>query len=210
MVEKGVNQSGLALDQVEAGNLMTLSIDYATPPDALTEHNAIVGIETSDDNVIQLPLYVQTASDSLLAPKPAVFGVDSYRLTAVAQTTSGDMGAQSVVLRHNLAGPSLAAGSWLSTPTGVTVSRTHVTFDKIPNAVIGSVEFSDTTGTILGLTVLDGSTSVDIPATVALPASGTLTAKVQGIGADLDVNDFSLDTDKDKLWGVSAQPETVQ
>jgi hypothetical protein len=44
---------------------------------------------------------------------------------------------------------------------------------------------------------------------VALPATGTLTVKAQGIGADLDVKNFSLDKDKKLLWGVSAQPITI-
>ena len=44
---------------------------------------------------------------------------------------------------------------------------------------------------------------------LALPATGTLTAKAQGIGADIDLQNFSLDTDEDLLWGVSVQPETI-
>jgi hypothetical protein len=29
---------------------------------------------------------------------------------------------------------------------------------------------------------------------------------VNAIGADFDVNDFSLEEDSDLLWGISAQP----
>ena len=48
-----------------------------------------------------------------------------------------------------------------------------------------------------------------VPA-VALPTSGTLTAKVNGVAADFGVTDFSLETDRDKLTGISAQPVTIR
>jgi hypothetical protein len=48
-----------------------------------------------------------------------------------------------------------------------------------------------------------------VPELLALPATGTLTAKAQGIGADIDISNFSLDTDIDLLWGISVQPMTI-
>ena len=59
------------------------------------------------------------------------------------------------------------------------------------------------------ITVFDGSTEVIVPSLVALPASGALTARVSGIGATLDVTDFSLDEDRDQLFGIAAEPAQI-
>jgi hypothetical protein len=59
------------------------------------------------------------------------------------------------------------------------------------------------------VTSFDGTTEVTIPDIVALPA-GAITAKVNAIGAEgLDVTDFSLDADRDKLDKVAAQTVTI-
>ena len=121
------------------------------------------------------------------------------------------MGAQSVVVRHGPTTTALAAGTWLVPPTGVTATRANAAYTPVSGAKAHSVDYLDSTGkTLLEITIFDTKTaSVDVPALVALPASGTLTAKVNGIAADFDVTDFSLDTDRDKLTGISAQPVTI-
>jgi hypothetical protein len=210
-VNAGVSQSGLVLDQIEAGNLETLTYDLGTPPAGLPETLALPGIEVSADEVIQLPLFVFTKETSVLVPKRSVFGgTATYRLTAVAQTTSGDAGAQSIILRQGQMTPTLAAGTWLETPVNVDVTRTTASWDLVSGARAHSVKWSDATGEILEISVFDSKThDVEVPNVVALPTSGTLTAKVQAIGADFDVNDFSLEDDSDLLWGVSSQPATI-
>jgi hypothetical protein len=212
-VATGVNQSGLALASVQAGDLETVSIDYGTPPASLTTTNGIVGIEVSSNEVVQLPLSAQIpAMTSLLVPKPTTIAPSAtYRLTAVAETTSGGMGAQSVVERHALTTTSLSAGAWLVPPVGVTATRTTASYTPVQGAKVHSVDYIDSTGaTLLEITIFDAkTTSVDVPALVALPATGTLTVKVQGIATTFDVNNFSLDDDRDGLTGISAQPVTV-
>jgi len=211
-VEKGVGQSGLELAMVEAGNLETVAVDLGTPPAGLPQTTPIVGIEVSDDEVVQLPLFLATDKARLLAPKPAVFGADAaYRLTAIAQTNAGDAGAQSIVLRRGQRTASLAAGTWLVPPTGVTVTRTGASFERVADAKVHSITWKDANGRqLLDITLFDSTlTKVDVPSLVALPTSGTLTARVSGIGADLNVRDFSLDRDADLLWGVAAQPVTI-
>jgi len=162
----------------------------------------------------QLPIGIEVpaTATTMLVPKRSVFGADAtYRLTAIAQTASGDMGAQSIVVRHGLTSTSLPAGTWLVPPTGVTVTRTSAAHDAVTGAKAHSVDYVDSSGTtLLEITVFDDKAkTVDVPALVALPSSGTLTAKVNGIAADFDVTDFSLDTDRDKLTGISAQPATI-
>jgi hypothetical protein len=212
-VNNGVGQTGLALDMVEAGNLETVTVDLGTSPAGLTTSNAVVGVEVGDDEVIQIPLidFINSDLTSVLMPKPSVFGSDStYRLTAIAQTSSGEDGAQSIVLRRGNTSPALAAGEWLIPPTGVTVTRADASWEPVAGAVVQQVQYQDVSGNnILEITTFDNSSSVTIPSLVALPTSGTLTARVAGLGATLDPTDFSLEEDEDLVFAIAAEPATV-
>lgn len=211
VVENGVSQSGLALTLVEAGNMENLTIDYGTPPAALTQKTALVGIEVSADEIIQMPVFTPDQT-TLLAPKPTVFDPNAkLRLTAIAQTPMGERAAQSIVLRRGLTGTSLAAGEWLTPPVGVTATRETASWELVAGAKLHSVQYRDATGTsILEITSFDPkATTVSVPLLVALPVSGQLTARVQGIGADIDPDDFSLEEDEDKLFAVAVQPVQI-
>ncbi len=210
-VTGGVNQSGLVLDQVEAGNLETVTIDEGTPPASLTEVTSIPGIEIGEDEVVQLPLSFLAESTSYLVPKPSVFGDATYRLTSIAQTSSGGDGARSIVLRQRLSDPALAAGEWLVPPVDVVATRTTASFSPVSGAVVHTVVWQDEMGgDLLEITVFDSKTKeVEVPNLVALPPSGTLSAQVSAVGADLDVNDFSLEDDSSQLWGVASQPTDI-
>jgi hypothetical protein len=208
-VAGGVNQSGLSLDLVEAGNLETVTIDEGTPPAGLPEVTSFPGIEIGDDEVVQLPLVFPGESTSYLVPRRTVYGADAtYRLTAIAQTTSGGAAAQSIILRQGLADPALAAGEWLVPPVNVVATRTTASFSPVMGAKAHSITWRDEMGDdLLEITVFDSKTkAVEVPNLVALPPSGTLTARVNAIGADFDVNDFSLEEDSSKLWGIASQP----
>lgn len=211
-VEKGVNQSGLTLDMVEAGNLNSVTIDYGTPPAGLSKHDAFVGISVDDDEVVQMPTFLENVKSDLLVPKPSAFAADaSYRLTAVAQTTSGEDGAQSILLRRDLSGTAFDAGTWLVPPIGVTATRTSATFEPIADAKIHSISWKNAAGDeLLEITLFDRTvTTIDVPSLVALPVSGALTVTAGGIGAEIDLQDFALDRDRDKIWGFTAEPVTV-
>ncbi|HEX7700970.1 MAG TPA: hypothetical protein VF403_09615, partial [Kofleriaceae bacterium] len=208
-VDAGINQSGLVLTQLEPGKLQNVTIDYGTPPDALTKHDALVGIELSKDEILQLPVLPSGATIALMPTLAAFSPGVTYRLTAVAQTTD-TVPPQSVIIERGQTATTLAAEKWLTTPVNVTASRTSATLDKVTNAKLHSVQWSDTNGILLEITMFDATkTTATVPALLALPTSGTLTAKAQGIGADLDLQNFSLDTDEDLLWGISVQPETI-
>jgi hypothetical protein len=47
-----------------------------------------------------------------------------------------------------------------------------------------------------------------VPPLVALP-TGAIQARVQGIAADIDLQDFSLEEDEEKLTAVAVQPMTI-
>src|SRR4029079_10552590 len=106
----------------------------------------------------------------------------------------------------------LAAGTWLVPPTGVTATRTGASWNPVSGALIHQVGVDDATGdTILEMTEFDSTiTTLNVPSLVALPASGTLTARVGGIAATLDVSNFSLETDEDSITGLAAQPVVIQ
>ncbi|HEY5938605.1 MAG TPA: hypothetical protein VIU61_28335, partial [Kofleriaceae bacterium] len=211
VVEKGVNQSGLTLELVEAGNLNAVSIDYGTPPAGLPKHDAFIGIEVGDDEVVQMPTFLENVAADMLVPKPSAFGGTDYRLTAIAQTTTGEDGAQSVLLRRDLSGTAFDAGAWLVPPIGVTATRTSATFEPIENAKIHSISWENAAGDeLLEITLFDRTvTTIDVPSLVALPVSGALTVTAGGLGADIDLQDFALDRDRDKIWGFTGEPVTV-
>ena len=180
-----------------------------TPPNALTKHDALLGIELSKTEILQLPVLPAGATTALMPTLAAFSSGVTYRLTAIAQTTD-TVPPQSIVISRGQTTATLAADKWLTTPINVVASRTSATLDKVTNAKLHSVQWSDVNGIILEITMFDTSkTTATVPALLALPTTGTLTVKAQGIGADLDLQDFSLDTDIDLLWGISVQPETI-
>jgi hypothetical protein len=208
-VDAGINQSGIVLTQLEAGKLQNVTIDYGTPPSALTKHDAVVGIELSKDEVLQLPVLPSGATTALMPTLDAFAPGVTYRLTEVAQTTA-TTGPQSVIIQRGATGTTLAADKWLDTPINVTATRTSAQLDAVSEAKLHSVQFATSDGIQVEITMFDvKKTSATVPALLALPTSGTLTVTAQAIGADFDPSNFSLDTDEDLLWGVSNQPTTV-
>lgn len=209
-VTGGVAQSGQDLSLVDVGNMGNLTVDFGAPPSGLATVGGVVGIDLGADGVFQVPVFATPTSPTLLMPKLAAFaGAKSYRLTAIANNGTDPATTQSIVIRRALPGPTLAAGTWLLPPTSPTISRTGATWTPIAGATVHGVEYKQGTARLLNVSVFDASTAVTIPALVALP-TGTLTATVQGIGADgLDVTDFALDVDEDKLDAVAAQTVTI-
>jgi hypothetical protein len=212
LVNAGVNQSGIVLDQIEAGNLEMVTMDEGTPPAGLSEVVLFPGIEVAQDEVIQLPLAILTDALELLVPRRTAFGADAtYRLTGIAQTTSGDQAAQSIILRQGLTEPTLEAGEWMVPPVNVSATRSIASFEPVAGAKAHSVNWRDEMGEqLLEITCFDPKIGeFEVPNLVALPSTGMLTARVNAIGADFDANDFSLKEDSDLLWGIAAQPYDI-
>lgn len=209
-VDAGIDQTGLMLTQLAATQLQTVTIDYATPPSTLTKRDAIVGIEISKDEVVQLPVLPSGATSALM-PRPTAFATGAtYRLTALAQTSAGETGAQSVIIERGQTGTTLGADRWLEAPTGLAATRTSASVDVVVNAKLHTITWSDANGEVFDATLFDAKKlTVAVPELVALPTTGTLTVKAQGIGADFDPGDFSLETDTSLLWGLSSEPATI-
>jgi hypothetical protein len=214
-VASGVNQSGIALQLVDAGNLENVTIDTGMPPAALTTTGYLVGIELANFEVVQLPVSaIATDFSTLLVPKPTVYAPDAlFRLTGVASTSTMPQ-PTSIVQRTKLTSTALAAGTWLDTPTNVMVSLTSASFDPVAGASAHQITWQDAStppNDVLEVTIFDPKvTAFDVPDLVALPTTGVPNAKVQAFAATFDVKNFSLDDDLYELWGASAQPATVQ
>jgi hypothetical protein len=202
--------TGMDLTLLAPGQLQTVEVDFGAAP-SLAFVGGLVGLDLGDEGVFQLPSVVvrpgSGASAPLLVPRLDAVSASGYRLTGIA-SDGNPATRQTVVLRKGLQGTQLSAGDWLPVPTGVSISRTGGSWTNVAGATVHSAEYRAGTTQILNVTVFDGSARFTIPDLIALP-SGTLTAAVNAIGAPgLDVTDFSLDADEDKLVQVAG--ETVE
>jgi len=206
------NQTVPSMSLVPVAMTQTMTVDFGTPPANLTQRGALLGIDLGDEGVLQLPAFVTPAAPTLLAPKlAAISGATGFRLTGIASDGAVTDAAQSVVLRRALTGTTLAAGEWLSPPTGVSLTKTGGSWTNSPGATVHGVEFTQGGTNLLNVTTFDSSQATFTLPDLLLPLpSGAITATLNAIGADgLDPNSFSLDADRDKLDRVGAQAKTL-
>ncbi len=195
------------LSLISDANTQTLAIDFASPPSGLTTRGALVGIELGTDGVL---LAGTTGGTSLKVPKlSAITNATGYRLTGIV-TDGQDPPTQSIVLRRGLAGSTLAAGTWLSPPSGITLSKQGGSWTNATDATVHSIELSQGATKILNVTVFDSArSSFDVPDLITLP-SGPIEAVINAFSAEgFDVTDFALDEDKNKIDRVSGQQTTI-
>ena len=199
MVSDGVAQT--AQDLTVITQTSTVSVDFGTPPSALTTWLGLVGIEMGDGSgVIQLPI---TSNTVMSAPAPALsnFSGAMYRLSAIAQNTATPPN-QAITLHRHQSTTSLAAGTWTPPPSDVTVTRTSATWTNVAGAVLHGVEYDSGATAVLSITSFDGTATATIPDIVTIP-SGSLTVKVQALaGTGIDVTDLQIDRDREKLTAV--------
>lgn len=219
-VVAGVNQTGQDLALLAVADIATETIDFGMPPSNLTTTFGIIGVETAD-GIFQIPA-VTAQAPSLKVPKLAAVGATGYRLSGIATTTPTPTGCgdeppaipceprqQSIVLRRAQTGATISAGTWMTPPSNISISRTTASWTASSGATLHSVEFLAGEMRLMNVSVFDASTTFDIPDVVALP-SGTVQATVGAIGADgLDVTDFELDRDKTKLNAIASTPAQV-
>ncbi|MFN0248359.1 MAG: hypothetical protein ACKV2T_15820 [Kofleriaceae bacterium] len=203
-IAANATMTGMNLTPLAGTDLNDVTVDIGTPPASLPERGALVQVELPNRAVISLG-FVATTSPTIRAPKvSAVSGATAYRLIAVA-STGGETPTESIVLRRNLSGTTLSAGTWLAPPGSTDLSRTGASWAPVSGAAVHAVEYTQGTANLLNVTVFDNTSLFTIPNLVALPG-GRVTAKVQAIGATgFDVTNFSLDADRDKLDRVSGE-----
>jgi hypothetical protein len=198
-VNGGVNQQGITLTSIAAGDTTTAKIDFGTPPAALSDVGSFFAVDLGDPGlglVMRDPLKPLTtmtpATNTVLVPKTSAFsGGATYRVIALAQQPGGK--AQSLVLKHGLSDASnVVLGDWLATPTGLMASGDTMSFAGVSGANLIGLDVSSSSGTSWSVAVLDGSTSVTIPTDLAAIPSGSTDLKVTVFDASIDVNDFNL------------------
>lgn len=204
VVENGVSQAGVVLRKLAPGELTTLSVAFGTPPAGLGEAFAYLGVELPTDGVAYLHAIPTLAEPTGLAPKLSVFPEATYRLVAVA-STGQEGGATSTVIRRGNASTSLDAGAWLPPPTGVQASRTEIRYAAVSGAVFHTVELRQGATSLLTILVLDDTTTIAIPASLALPG-GALTGTVGALRGTLDVTSFGMDADGATLDATATAP----
>jgi hypothetical protein len=156
-----------------------------------------------------LPAILTPTAATVYAPKLSALGGATYRLTAIANNGDTPTSASSVKLIRNQTAMSLDAGTWLGVPSTVMLTRTGGSWSAVSGALVQGVEYDQTDEThLLSVTVLDGSTSFEVPDLLALP-SGTLIARATALMGTLDLQNFSLDEDLAKVTGFSAQPTQI-
>jgi hypothetical protein len=209
-VQNGSDQTGVAMSLVETGDLGNVTVAFGSPPSGMPNVAAIVGIELGAAGTLQLlPAFLTPTSPTVYAPKLSAISGATYRLTAIANNGDTPTSASSVKLIRGQTAMSLDAGTWLGVPSTPTLSRTGGSWSAVSGALVQGVEYDQTDEThVLSVTVLDGSTSFEVPDLLALP-SGTLIARATALMGTLDLQNFSLDEDLAKVTGFSAQPTQI-
>jgi len=204
-VAENVDQTGVTLNALDIGMQHEVTVDFGAPPSGHNTVAGVVGLDLGEDGILQVTIRTPTMATALI-PKPEAFAGSSYQLVGIATKGDTPTAARSFVLRRGLTGTSLAAGSWLAAPGSPTITRTTAAWTAVPGATVHGVEYAQGNARLLNISVFDGSTEVTIPELVAIP-DGPILVVVQAIGAPgLDVTNFSLDADEDKLVEVGAQP----
>jgi hypothetical protein len=192
----------VALDVIPDNMQQMVTASFGTTPSGLSQIGALVGIEGPDGILPLAPMFLSPAAATMKAPKPeAIASTARYQLIGIASDGATNP-RQSIVLRRGLTGTNLSAGTWLDPPTA-TPTRTGGSFTPAPGATAHSFEYSTGSTLVANVSVFDGSTQVTLPDLITLPSS-PLTVVVNAIGAPgLDVNNFSLDAERDKLSMVA-------
>jgi hypothetical protein len=209
-VSDGGDLTGQDLSLIPATATSSATIDFGAPPSTLPVVAGLIGIDTVDDGVYQLPVFRTPADPSLLVPTLTAINATGYRVTGIAASASGASATQSIVVRRALTGATLPTGTWLPPPASVAITRTGASWSAPAGAAVTSVEYSQGSSTVtrlLTVTVWDAATRMTIPSLVALPTTGAIDARLSVLSATgLDVTSFSLDAERNKLDRVSAQP----
>lgn len=209
-VEDGVDLAGQDLTLLAVGDMTSVTASFGSPPSGLPNVEGIIGVDIGTSGTFQLPFPVAPTSATLLAPALGALPGSSYRFTGIANNGSTATAAQSIVLARGQTSTALTSDAWLAPPTGLALTRSGGSWTTVSGAVVQGVDFDqDATHHLLSVTIFDGSTSFTIPSQLALPATGTLTGKGTALAAAIDVTNFGLDADRDKITSAASQPMTI-
>ena len=209
-VDNGVNQTGLELTQIAAGDTVDGTVGFGTPPASLTTVTGVVGLDLGAQGVAFVAAPLRPNANKVLLPAASGLPGLTYRVVATATTSSTDTDTQSLILKHGITDPTtIDVGSWMALPTGITASGDTMSFDGVTNGVIEGFDIIGSSGdTAWSVSIFDGSTSATVPTDLAPIPSGTDTLKVTAIAATLDVTNFNLEDKFDLVNALSSDKIT--
>ena len=200
-VTAGANQSGLALDLPATGSTTTASIDFGTPPAALTRVSAVGGLELGANGILRV-VNADRAHANVVVPSLSLAAGATYELVGIAsEPVDDDTAAQSIVIRRGLtSASSLSAGTWLAPPTGLASDRVTASFTRSGGAGPYIMELNTSAGSgkknrAMSIAILDDSSQVTFPTAFAPLPSGSvlLTVSTLTTASPVDLRDFSVD-----------------
>ena len=205
VVADGADQVNVTLSMVTQLSQVTVAIGQ--PP--LAQTGALVGLELGADGVAYLPSPLVATSPMILAPSLTAVAGATYRMVGFSNDGATTNQAQAAVELRGQTATSLAAPAWLAPPSTLSLTRTGGSWDALSGALVQGATYDSGTTHLLSVTAFDGSTTFTISDVVALPATGTLTAKGTALGGTLDLTNFAIDADLAKVTAFSTQPMTI-
>jgi hypothetical protein len=201
-VADGEDQTGIDLTIADTGDLLTTDISLPSPPTGTDTIDAIVEVDLGAGGRLLLP---QTGDLQLPVPGTGVFAEASYNVLAVAQTTNGEDGPQSIRFDRAVDVESHSVGTFLAIPTNFETDGAVFSFEPVEGTAVTIFDVSEADGTQWwNVAVFDDSTEVELHEHVAFP-SGTLSFRMQGFEApDIDLEDFAIDDIEDLVTRISA------
>ena len=205
-VEDGEDQSGIDLTIADAADLVDADISLPSAPSGTDLVDALIEVDLGVEGRILLP---QTGDLILPVPTTGVFPGATHNLLAIAQTSAGEDGPQSVRFQRGVDPADASVSTFLPVPTGFETDGATFSFERSDEATVVTFGVQEADGTSWWeVAVFDDTVEVPLHEHVAFP-DGTLTYRVQMIEIpDVDVEDFSLDDVEDRVTAVSADSVT--
>ncbi|MEO7096985.1 MAG: hypothetical protein ABI175_27245, partial [Polyangiales bacterium] len=190
-VVNGVAQVGHNPTLLMANQLQPVSVTFPAAPSG-TSAFALIGLEVTPREVMNLQGAVTPASPMLKAPLLSVLPNSKYRL--IALLVDG-LGGLSVVYRRALATATLDVGTWFAPMPAATADHVGASWTPPSDATISGAVIRDAGVDLVSITVFDGGVAATLPSRVALPVTGTFTVHSNAMRASFDVKSFSFETD---------------
>jgi hypothetical protein len=181
---------------------VTTDISLPSPPTGTDTIDAIVEVDLGAGGRLLLP---QTGDLQLPVPGTGVFAEATYNVLAVAQTSNGEDGPQSIRFDRGVDVESHSVSTFLPVPVNFETDGTLFSFEPVEGTQVTIFDIAESDGTRWwSVAVFDDSTEVELHEHLAFP-SGTLSYRVQGFEApDIDLEDFQIDAIEDLVTRISA------
>ena len=201
-VTDGDDQTGLDLTIAATADLVTTDISLPSPPTGTDTIDAIVEVDLGAGGRLLLP---QTGDLQLPVPGTGVFGDATYNVLAVAQTSNGEDGPQSIRFDRGVDIENASVGTFLPVPVNFETDGTLFSFERVEGTQVAIFDVAEADGTRWwSVAVFDDSVEVEKHEHVTFP-SGTLSYRMQAFEApDIDLEDFAIDDIEDLVTRISA------